>query len=170
MILTGARREEIGALQWNEIADRQIRLSSARTKNGNPHTIPLSAPALTIIEGLPRIVGSTLVFTTSGKTPISGWSRAKVALDEKIAIPTPWRIHDLRRTVATGLQKLGISLQVIEAILGHVSGSRAGVVGTYQRHSFDDEKRAALEAWDAYVLALVERCNPEKPLPELGLR
>jgi len=170
LILTGARREEIGALQWNEIADRQIRLSSARTKNGNPHTIPLSAPALTIIEGLPRIVGSTLVFTTSGKTPISGWSRAKVALDEKIAIPTPWRIHDLRRTVATGLQKLGISLQVIEAILGHVSGSRAGVVGTYQRHSFDDEKRAALEAWDAYVLALVERCNPEKPLPELGLR
>ena len=69
---------------------------------------------------------------------------------------TDWRIHDLRRTVATGLQKLGVNLQTIEAVLGHISGSRSGVVGVYQRHSFDAEKRAALEAWGAHVMALVQ--------------
>jgi integrase len=168
LILTGARREEIGALQWEEFVDREIRLAGTRTKNGNPHIIPLSAAACAIVGGIPRIPGGKLVFTTNGKTPISGWSRAKTALDEEAAIMTPWRIHDLRRTVATGLQKLGIGLQVIEAILGHVSGSRAGVVGTYQRHSFDDEKRTALEAWGAHILALLERRNPEKSLPVLG--
>ena len=66
-----------------------------------------------------------------------------------------WRIHDLRRTVATGLQKLGVNLQTIEAVLGHTSGSRSGVVGVYQRHSFDAEKRAALDAWGAHVASLV---------------
>jgi len=67
-----------------------------------------------------------------------------------------WRIHDLRRTVATGLQKLGVNLQIIEAVLGHLGGSRAGIVGVYQRHGFDAEKQAALKAWGAHVMALVE--------------
>jgi len=154
LLLTGARREEIGALQWAEIADRQINLSGSRTKNGDPHIIPLSPEAITIVEGLPRVANSKFVFTTTGNTPISGWSRAKAALDEESDIADTWRIHDLRRTVATGLQRLGFALQVIEAVLGHVSGSRAGVVGIYQRHSFDAEKRAALEAWGAHVLCL----------------
>ena len=68
----------------------------------------------------------------------------------------PWRLHDLRRTVATGLQKLGVNLQTIEAVLGHTSGSRSGVVGVYQRHSFDAEKRAALDAWGAHLRNLTE--------------
>jgi integrase len=112
---------------------------------------------------------SDFVFTTNGRTPISGWSRAKTELDGLAKIEA-WRIHDLRRTVATGLQRLGASLQVIEAVLGHASGSRAGVVGVYQRHSFADEKRAALEAWGAHVVDLLEDRKPGKVLPMRGTR
>ncbi len=163
LILTGARREEIGGLRWPEIDGDSIKLDGARTKNGEPHVIPLSTPARAIIEGLPRIAGSEFVFTTTGKTPISGWSRVKAKLDKSVGLP-PWTIHDLRRTVATGLQKLGIGLQVIEAVLGHTSGSRSGVVAIYQRHSFDAEKATALEAWGAHVMALVEGQRPGKVL------
>jgi integrase len=172
LILTGARRQEIGGLRWSEIGlpeDPFISLAGDRTKNGQPHTIPLSKPALAIIEGLPRVGKKPeFVFTTNGKTPISGWSKAKRDLGRACEFADPWTIHDLRRTVATGLQKLGVSLQVIEAVLGHVSGSRAGVVGVYQRHSFDAEKRAALEAWGAHVMGLVEGREPAKVLPMRG--
>jgi integrase len=155
LILTGARREEIGGLRWSEINGTEIKLEGARTKSGDPHTIPLSPAAVTVLQQCPLIGNSDFVFSTNGRTPVSGWSRAKDRLDE-IAKIEPWRIHDLRRTVATGLQKLGIGLQVVESILGHVSGSRAGVVGIYQRHTYDAEKRAALEAWGAHVIALVQ--------------
>nr|WP_069624737.1 site-specific integrase [Methyloceanibacter marginalis] len=170
LILTGARRQEIGALCWSEIlADpANIFLSGDRTKNKEPHTIPLSKPALAIIEGLPKVEGDAdYVFTTNGKTPISGWSKAKGELPE---LAEPWVLHDLRRTVATGLQRLGVSLTVIEACLGHVSGSRAGVVGVYQRHSFGAEKAAALEAWGAHVVALVEGKKPGKVVAMRGAR
>ena len=153
LLLTGARREEIGALSWAEVREDRIELAGQRTKNSEPHTIPLSLAAREIINGMPRISGSPFAFTTTGTTAISGWSRAKQLLDREAArlnngapLP-PWRLHDLRRTVATGLQRLGVALPVIEAVLGHISGSRAGVVGIYQRHSFDDEKRIALDAW-----------------------
>lgn len=161
LILTGARREEIGQLRWSELGqDREITLKGDRTKSGDPHTIPLSSPAISMLGKLRRIDNSDFIFTTNGKTPVSGWSRAKAQLDEndptdKAVIPA-WRLHDLRRTVATGMQKLGVGLQVVEAVLGHVSGSRAGVVGIYQRHTYDAEKRAALEAWGAHVMVLGE--------------
>ena len=152
LILTAARRDEIGALSRSEVDGVTIELSGARTKNGEPHTIPLSTTAARLIESLPRIGGGDLVFTTNGETPVSGWSKAKSSLDDAAAklygraLPA-WRLHDLRRTTATGMQRIGISLQVVEAILGHVGGSRAGVAGVYQRHTFDVEKRTALEAW-----------------------
>jgi integrase len=159
LILTGARRGEIGDLRWSEIDQdaKAISLAGERTKNGEPHTIPLSNAALTLIKDLPRIAGSELVFTTNGKTPVSGWSKAKRQLDSAADKMPNWTVHDIRRTVATGLQKLGINLQTIEAVLGHTSGSRSGVVGVYQRHSFDAEKRAALEAWGKHVMGLVVR-------------
>ena len=81
-----------------------------------------------------------------------------------------WRTHDIRRTTATGLQKLGVALQVTEAILGHKSGSRSGVIGVYQRHNYAPEKRAALEAWGAHVMALVEGLAPGKVVPMRGQR
>jgi integrase len=167
LILTGARRSEIGGLRWSEVTDDVIELSGERTKNGEPHTIPLSKPAAAIVEKLPKIDKSEFVFTTTGKTPVSGWSRVKESLPE---LSPPWTIHDLRRTVATGMQKLGVGLQVVEAILGHVSGSRAGVVGIYQRHGYDAEKRAALEAWGAHVMSIVHGKKAAKVLPMRRVR
>ncbi|MBK5196895.1 MAG: integrase arm-type DNA-binding domain-containing protein [Methyloceanibacter sp.] len=153
LILTGARREEIGQLRWLEVKAADIELNGARTKNGAPHVIPLSMPARAIIEAMPRVAGSPFVLTIDGNKPISGWPRTKARLDDLLGI-APWRIHDLRRTTATGLQRLKTPLQVTEAILGHTAGSRAGVVGIYQRHDYADEKRAALEAWGTHVIAL----------------
>lgn len=157
LILTAARREEITALRWDEINGDRIELKGDRTKNGEPHTIPLSRQAVVLIKALPHIDGSEFVFTTTGETPVSGWSRAKELMDGAISNANDgsaidhWRLHDLRRTAATGMQRLGIGLQVVEAVLGHVSGSRAGIVGVYQRHSFDAEKREALEAWGEHI-------------------
>lgn len=181
LILTGARREEISGLLWSEI-DRQnalIEIGPARMKSGAAHIVPLSEPALQIMDRLPRVAvdgaNSPYVFTTTGKTSISGWGKARAALDRRIDAlrraeetnhtgraqkiePLPaWRIHDLRRTVATGLQRLGVRLEVTEAVLGHVSGSRAGVVGVYQRHTFTDEKRTALITWAAHIDQIVGR-------------
>jgi integrase len=167
LMLTGARLQEMAQLRWSEMSGDLTHLEGARTKNGQPHTIPLSNAARAVLERVPRIHDSDFVFTLSGRRAIQGWGVAKRRLDE-IACIAPWVTHDLRRTVATGLQKLGVGLQVIEAVLGHVSGSRAGVVGIYQRHSFDAEKRAALEAWGAQVMALVEGREPGKVLPMRG--
>jgi integrase len=150
LFLTGARRDEIGSLSWAEIHDNEIRLPGARSKSGEARIIPLSPPAVELLKGLPRV--GDQVFTTNGRTAVSGWSKAKRLLDtaaaeingEPLAL---WRIHDVRRSIATGLQRLGVGLQTIESVLGHVSGSRAGIVGVYQRHEFESEKRAALDAW-----------------------
>jgi integrase len=151
LMLTGARREEIGALRWNEIKGDRIELSNGRTKNGVAHVIPLSAPARAILHNVPRI--GDYVFTFNGTKPIAAWGRTKADLDKASGV-SDWRIHDLRRTVATGMQKLGVTLQVVEAVLGHSGGSRAGIVGVYQRHDYATEKRAALEAWGAHVMGL----------------
>jgi integrase len=161
LVLTLSRRDEIGDLRWSEIdkARNEIRLEGERTKNGEPHTIPLSSTALALIDALPRVAGSEFVFTTTGTTPVSGWSRAKESLDRLMLARAkslaPWRIHDLRRTAATGMERLGIKLQVVEALLGHVAGSRAGVVGIYQQHTYAEEKREAVERWAAHVASLI---------------
>jgi integrase len=169
LILTSARREEIGQLRWSEIVGDTINLEGARTKNGEPHIIPVSTPALTLLDQSPRIADSDFVFTISGKSPLARWSGPKADLDDLAQI-APWRTHDLRRTTATGLQKLGVALQVTEAVLGHTAGSRTGVVGIYQRHDYATEKRAALEAWGAHVMALVEGRAPGKVVPIRGKR
>jgi integrase len=169
LTLTGARRDEIAQLKWSEIDGDTIKLEGDRTKTGVPHIIPLSAPAKSLLNSIPRIVGSEFVFTIGGTKPIAGWSKYKIILDADSGV-TGWRLHDLRRTVATGMQKLGVNLQTVEAVLGHTSGSRSGVVGVYQRHSFDAEKRAALEAWGAHVTALVEGKRPGTVLPMRGAR
>jgi len=163
LILSGTRRDEIAALRWSEIKDDTIILGRERTKAGEGHSIPLAPAVLDIIRGLPRIGDSDFVFTTNGRNPVSGFSGSKRRLDAITKIPS-WRIHDLRRTVATGLQRLGTNLQVIEAVLGHVGGSRSGIVGVYQRHSFDTEKRTALEAWAREVERIVDG-KPAKLLP-----
>jgi integrase len=151
LLLTGARRGEVAGLAWAEVAGDAIALDGARTKSGRPHSIPLSAAAIAVLAELPRT--GPLVFSTTGETAPSGFSRAKLRLDALSGV-ADWTIHDIRRTVATGLQELGQRLEVIEAVLGHVGGSRGGIVGVYQRHKFEPEKREGLRLWAEHVSAL----------------
>jgi integrase len=164
LILTGARKAEIGELKWSEVdlEAGTITLSNGRTKNGKAHIIPLSQPARQILAAMPRV--GDYVVTLNGSKPVNAWDTAveKLRADSGVA---EWHVHDLRRTVATGMQKLGTPLPVTESVLGHVSGSRAGVVGIYQRHDYANEKRAALEAWGAHVIALVDGSVRGKVLP-----
>jgi integrase len=133
-------------------------------KNGERHEMPLSDAAITIITALPRIKTTKgFVFTTRRDAAVSGFSRAKDRLDAAIAAAgvdgamalDHWTFHDLRRTMASGMARLGIQLPVIEKILNHTSGSFRGVVGVYQRHSYSDEKRRALDAWASFVQSVV---------------
>ncbi len=156
LILTGQRREEVSGMRWSELnLDKELwTLPRARVKNDSEHTIPLSEAAFEVIRGIPRIKAVDFVFSTTGRSPVSGFSKAKERLDEASAV-ADWRLHDIRRTVASGMARLGITLPVIEKVLNHRSGSFAGIVGVYQRHSFSDEKRNALEAWARFVTTLV---------------
>jgi integrase len=151
LVLTGARKQEISALKGEEIKDNEIVLEGERTKNGEPHHIPLSTAAKSVLGER----GNNYCFSTLHGTCIRNWHKAKEQIDRHSGV-TGWVIHDLRRTVATGLQRLGVQLPVTEAVLGHTGGSRSGIVKVYQRHNYAGEKRAALEAWGAHVTALVE--------------
>jgi integrase len=156
LMLTGARREEIFGLTEGELdlAGAAIRLPASRTKVKEVRAIPLSPQAVLILEALPRLAGPYLLSAT-GERPWRDFPRNKRYLDARLPGMRPWVIHDLRRSCATGMQRLGARLETIEAVLGHVSGSRRGIVGTYQRHAFEAEARAALEAWGRHVEALL---------------
>jgi integrase len=158
LIVTGQRRDEVARMRWEEVDfERRLwTLPRERVKADRPHEVPLSSIALDVLKAVPRIAGSPYILTTNGAAPSSGFAKNKRKLDGLLpADMTPWRLHDLRRTAASGMARLGINLPVIEKVLNHASGSFAGVVGIYQRHSFADEKRAALEAWGRHVNALV---------------
>ena len=160
LLLTGQRRDEIAALEWSEIDldAALITLPKERTKNKRAHDVPLSDLALSILPS-PRH-GRELVFG-EGEGPFTGFSAAKRRLDERInaarAKPMPeWRLHDLRRTAATRLADLGVQPHIIEALLNHVSGHKAGVAGIYNRAAYAPEKRAALTLWAEHIPALVD--------------
>jgi integrase len=163
LILTGQRLREVSELEWKEIdlVAKLWTLPAARAKNSVEHSIPLSDQAADILRSLPRIAGSEFVFTINGRNPIRGAHQAKRRIDALLPYIPPWVLHDIRRTVASGMARLGINLPVIEKLLNHVSGSFAGIVGVYQRHSFADEKRAAMAAWSRFVeqLAVGETGN-----------
>jgi integrase len=157
LILTGQRRDEVARITWDELDLEQKlwTLPRERVKNDEAHEVPLSRKAISIISAMPRL-GDRFVFTTNGKSPSSGYSKGKRRLDALLPPDMPsWRLHDLRRTVASGMARLGINLPVIEKVLNHASGSFAGIVGVYQRHTFANEKRKALEAWGSFVQKIV---------------
>ena len=178
LILTGQRRQEIAEMDWREVdlQNAEWCIPAARSKNNRAHIVPLSKPAVAILRQLDEHRIHNLVFTTTGTTPPTGWSKAKARLDGLIADhkfdrqeQQLWRIHDLRRSMATGLQKLGIRFEVTEAILNHVSGSRSGVAGIYQRYDWNSEKRDALERWGRHILALTSvRPNSAEIIPILS--
>jgi integrase len=157
LMLTGQRREEIGALRWNEVdfARGLIVLPPSRTKNKRLHEIPLSTVAREILQRQPRNV--PFVFGR-GSGGFSAWSDCKAALDQRLLLArrevkprakplADWRLHDLRRTVATGMAELGVLPHIIEAILNHVGGHKGGVAGIYNRAKYEGEMRKALQLW-----------------------
>jgi integrase len=149
LLLTGQRLREVAGLTLAELAanGETWTIPGARTKNSRAHIVPLSTPAQDVLRSAPDFDG--------GLFPIGHFTRPKAALDAASGV-SDWVLHDLRRTTATGLQRLGVRLEVTEALLNHVSGSRGGIVGVYQRHDWAGEKRAALDAWGAKVLAIAE--------------
>jgi integrase len=165
LALTGQREAEIAGMRWSELKDDVLVLPPERTKNHREHLVPLSKPARAIVAAQPRRLDSEgnlreLIFGF-GQGTFSGWGKAKEQLDERIAeahgapIP-PWRIHDLRRSFATHAAEIGVQPHIIEVILNHVSGFRAGVAGVYNRQAYDAEKRTALALWADHLLAIVE--------------
>jgi integrase len=157
LLLTGARVNEVAGMRRSELSDdlSTWSLPGARTKNKKPHIVPLPPLAREIIASVPtRPSAAGYIFTTTGATPISGWSAIKRRLDASMKIP-PWRLHDTRRTFVTGLAELGIRPDVIELAVNHVSGLRGGIAGVYNRSELLSERRAALERWAAHVKGLV---------------
>jgi integrase len=171
LLLTGQRLGEVAQMTDGEITGDLWHLSATRTKNGRAHDVPLSKPAGGVLDGIERVADRQgrvrFFFTTTGESPVSGFFKARANLHaamtevaaqergEPVEIPR-WTFHDLRRTAATGMARLGIPVRVTEAVLNHVSGTGGGIVGVYQRHDYADEKRQALEAWGRFVLSLVE--------------
>ena len=161
LLLTGCRANEVNGMRWSELgADGVWIIPGVRTKNHRPHAVPLSPLAQSIISQVPRLE-SDFVFTTTGTSPISGWSKIKHALDEKMKVE-PWRVHDLRRTAASGMQRLGIRTEVIERVLNHVSGSFGGVTGIYQRDPLSEEVKTALLRWSQHIAGLAAADNKGK--------
>jgi integrase len=159
LILTSARRGEIGDLQWQEVDldAALIEIPAARMKNGKPHVVPLSGPALAILRRRQR-TGDYVFGRGKG---FQGWSAAREALDKAIAGPRPdWVLHDFRRLASTTMHdKLGIAPHIVERVLAHV-GHQGGVAGTYNRAEYLSEKRRALERWSDYVIAAVTGERP----------
>jgi integrase len=164
LILTGQRRNEIGALRWSEIdlGESLINLPAERSKNHLPHLIPLPAPAGALLEAVPRCGDFVLGTTATGFCSYSG---SKAALDARIAAnrtaagrePMPaWVVHDLRRSISTHMgEQCGIAPHIVEAVLNHVN-HKAGVAGVYNKATYEREKRQALDRWADHLMAAIE--------------
>lgn len=165
LLLTAQRREEVGAMRHAEIdlVRGEWVIPKTRTKNGKEHLVHLSPQAIALLQSCPR--QGEFVFTTNGTTHISGYSKAKDRLDHLCALlsagssqefsrpvfATEWRVHDLRRTAASGMAELGFQPHIVERVLNHISGAQGGLVGVYQRFEYAEERKRALEAWSNKV-------------------
>lgn len=165
LLLSGQRRSEVAGLDWSELnRDTRIWLLPApRVKNRRQHRVPLSDAMITELD---RVAGGSWpkrgpIFSTTGHTAVSGFSKMKRRLDELATKHNdgtplvPWRLHDLRRTMATNLQRLDVRFEVIEELLNHASSIRAGVAGHYQHHDWEREKPVAMKAWADHVATLL---------------
>jgi integrase len=158
LLLTGARLHEVSDMSRAEIGDDNVwTCPGIRTKNNKALLLPLPRLALDIIASVAK---ERFVFTLKDRKPIANFSHLKKLLDAEMAAVAgrpiaPWRIHDLRRTFATGLAGLGVALPVVERLINHISGSFGGVAGIYQRFEFADEKADALDRWARHLERMV---------------
>jgi integrase len=155
MLLTGQRRGEVAGMRRAEIDEDIWTLPPERTKNGQKHSVPLSRQAMTIIESSLQIVGGDYVFPGARGGKLAGFSRIKNAIDARIKLKDRWTLHDIRRTVASGLARIGITLPVIERVLNHKGESFAGIGGVYQRHEYAAERPFALQCWADHIEEVV---------------
>jgi integrase len=157
LTLTGARRNEIAGMRWQEVdfEGETFTLPKSRSKNGREHVFALADAAIEILKTCPRIGESPFVFTVAGRNPIRDFDCIKKRVDVLAPLETPWVLHDLRRTFASGCAKLGIAIHVVEKCLNHASGTFRGIVSVYQRHDFAAEQRTAFDTWSRYVESLV---------------
>jgi integrase len=155
LLLTGCRLNEVSGMRRAELRDDGASwvIPGARTKNHREHAVPLPPEARELLAGVPTT--DDLIFTTDGRHPVAVGSKVKRRLDAAMKV-APWRLHDLRRTAATDMAELGVAPHVVEAVLNHVSGHRAGVAGVYNRAQYAVEKRRALELWARYVGLVVD--------------
>jgi integrase len=154
LILTAQRRNEVSEMTWTELDldNNRWEIPGNRTKNDKPHFVHLSEQARTVLSAVNN--SGDYVFTSNGRTPFSGFSKSKKRLDD-LNGATDWRLHDIRRTVTSGMAQLGIAPHIADKILNHQSGTISGVAAVYQRHEFLDERMTALDAWSNHVQSLV---------------
>jgi integrase len=181
LLLTGARRDEIASLRWSEVdfADAVITLPGERIKNRREHVIPLSESALAILRSLPQRVdadGSSRehVFGNGTGRGFQNWSGSKADLDDKIARDGQpvgsWTLHDFRRSISTWLHEAGVAPHVVEVLLGHAGGHRAGVAGTYNKAEYLPERRRALQLWADHLTAITTGKSAKGKVVELRRR
>ena len=154
LILTGQRRGEVTGMRWSDLdlLRGQWSLPAELNKSGRPHEVPLTPSVVSALRSVPR-VHDTLVFPAQRvetHNPVSGHGKAKERFDA-ISGVIGWTLHDLRRTVATGMARLKVPPHVIERVLNHASGTFAGVAGVYNRFGYLDEMRSALDTWERHV-------------------
>jgi integrase len=162
LLLTGQRRDELADATWAEFdVDKALwTLPGNRTKNGRAHLVHLAPIALEILETLPTFGTKGYLFTTTGRTPVSGFGRAQERLIAVMQIKAPtlerFTIHDLRRSTATGMASIGVGHHVLDKVLNHSSGKISGVGAIYNRFEYLDERKAALDAWSRHIMKLIE--------------
>jgi integrase len=175
LLVTGQRRDEVRSMTRSELdlASATWVIPKERVKNNRAQEVPLSALAMDVLATIPALDSNrNLLFSTTGKTAVTGYSNAKERLDAfmlqqareeasargndpaEAHLPN-WRLHDLRRTAASGMARLGQPVHVVEAVLNHQSGTIRGVAPVYNRYSYADEKRRALEAWGRFITELI---------------
>jgi integrase len=153
LALTGQRREEVAKLKWNELDEksRTWSIPGSRTKNKRSHIVHLSETAWKVVAARPQ---GEFVFGTSRGKNFQAFRTAKEKLDELSGV-SGWRLHDLRRTIVSGMARLGVPPHVADKILNHQSGTISGVAAVYQRHDFLAERKEALNRWGAHVDGLL---------------
>jgi integrase len=155
LLATAQRRGELAEMRWSEVdlTAKQWVIPADRSKNGKPHVVPLSPYALDALNEVPRFLDCDYVFTTTRNSPVSGFSKMLRRLSEG-SQTSDWRLHDLRRTAASGMARAGVAPHVVEKVLNHISGTISGVAAVYNRYGYDREKREALETWGEYLAQL----------------
>lgn len=175
LLLTAQRRQEVAGLEWKELhLNGELPhwlIPSARSKNGRENLVPLSPSSLAIIKSIPKIKGVPFAFTTTLESSVSGFSRSKARLDaamlaimqdeaeargedrDDVVLPQ-WGLHDLRRTAASGMAAMRVPIHVVEKILNHTTGVISGTAAVYNRYTYEDEAREALNAWERRVLEI----------------